>query len=575
MPFVRKFRALRRVWAVIRYVLVGIVLVGLLGWLWWWLASLGPRRVDDGGGIALVANDPALAKLAEEVAALATEYRNVAESGIITETAQAKLVSAVEKQRELIRLTTTPRFDQMERLRALEAEMDNGRVRRLNVRLDQLEKDAAEHLAAARVAAGLAMLEEALSLQREVNASNASPVLKNFRRETAFRQEIDNLAAAPMAAEAAAALEVAREAAGRAAWGAALAAYVQARDMQRRVNSTYPRTRYADIPALDRLEREIASLNAGGVATEIDAAERVGDAALEAGDFAGAVRLYAEAQARQVDINQQFQRSRFVSSARVEALEVKKQSALSAPRWAIVAGLEREITDLLRKRQVVGALTRINEAAGIVGELLQSYPRSLRADNALRIKLAYLELQRDQLRLLQDDFHAGVVPLPGVAERGLFRTEISQDLYTRVMNNNPSRNPGRRLPVDSVSWAEANEFCLRASWVLGTRVRLPTADEFRIAVGEAGEGGVWSAAAANGRSQEVGALDANTAGYHDLLGNLAEWLDAPPGLTGPAPVAGGSYLESEIALRRLPIIDTPRTERARHVGFRVVLVTTE
>ena len=73
----------------------------------------------------------------------------------------------------------------------------------------------------------------------------------------------------------------------------------------------------------------------------------------------------------------------------------------------------------------------------------------------------------------------------------------------------------------------------------------------------------------------VGALDANTIGYYNLLGNLAEWLDAPPGLTGPAPVAGGSNLESEIALRRLPIIDTPRTKRARHVGFRVVLFTTE
>lgn len=44
--------------------------------------------------------------------------------------------------------------------------------------------------------------------------------------------------------------------------------------------------------------------------------------------------------------------------------------------------------------------------------------------------------------------------------------------------------------VDSVSWSEANEFCLRASRALGTRVRLPPADEFRITVGGAGEGGV-------------------------------------------------------------------------------------
>jgi hypothetical protein len=36
----------------------------------------------------------------------------------------------------------------------------------------------------------------------------------------------------------------------------------------------------------------------------------------------------------------------------------------------------------------------------------------------------------------------------------MLKTEVPQDLFSRVMGSNPSRNAGRTLPVDSVNWID-------------------------------------------------------------------------------------------------------------------------
>ena len=35
------------------------------------------------------------------------------------------------------------------------------------------------------------------------------------------------------------------------------------------------------------------------------------------------------------------------------------------------------------------------------------------------------------------------------------RTEVTQELYAKVMGDNPSENQSPKLPVDSVSWYDA------------------------------------------------------------------------------------------------------------------------
>jgi formylglycine-generating enzyme required for sulfatase activity len=189
----------------------------------------------------------------------------------------------------------------------------------------------------------------------------------------------------------------------------------------------------------------------------------------------------------------------------------------------------------------------------------------------LQFKLGYLALRRDELDALQREIFGQLMEAPGGKEAQMLKTEVAQDLYWRVMNTNPSRNPGRALPVDSVSWLEAQEFCQRLSWLLGTRVRLPTEAEARA--GFAAVSDAWSADTSGGHSHEAGKSAATPAGFRDLAGNLAEWLQPAADPSESAPVAGGSYLDPANTLTAFTVTPVEKHERARHIGFRVVVET--
>jgi formylglycine-generating enzyme required for sulfatase activity len=122
-----------------------------------------------------------------------------------------------------------------------------------------------------------------------------------------------------------------------------------------------------------------------------------------------------------------------------------------------------------------------------------------------------------------------------------------------------------------VSWVEAQEFCQRLSWLLGARVRLPTEAEMRAGFSAASD--AWSADSSAGHSHETGKSTATAAGFRDLAGNLAEWLQPATDASESAPVAGGSYLDSANALATLTTTTMDKRERARHIGFRVVVET--
>lgn len=67
--------------------------------------------------------------------------------------------------------------------------------------------------------------------------------------------------------------------------------------------------------------------------------------------------------------------------------------------------------------------------------------------------------------------------------RGFYigRFEVTQAQWVAVMGTNPSNFRGDDLPVDSVSWHEANEFCRKLTEMTGRRYRLPTEAEWEYA----------------------------------------------------------------------------------------------
>ena len=575
MSFRRIKRKLAHFWESYRVVFFTLIGVCALGWLYYFLTTIGPRSVDSASmsdAPAVRADDPAIQALIDEVESLEKIHRRADTAGLVTPEALEALEQAVAKQKELIRLYPAGDYAQGARLAELETRLDSTRAVVSVARIEQLQKDGEAALQAGRYQEAGALLGEGLKLQREVNASSASSRYKNYVRETALLQAIAAIDATPLFQEKEAAVKAAQVAVVEERWGDALNAYIRARDLQGRLNREYTRTRYADLAGYDRLESEIASLNAAGVAAEIDGKESAGDVAAKAGEHVQAAKLYEEAFALQQEINQKFNRSRFVSSARLDRLETKRQTALARPLTDKLEELDAQIARDLAARRVVSAEQRIPEAAALLERISANYPKSDFQLGSLRIKLAYLSLKREELRAMQDEVYENLLPLPGASGLLLYKTEVPQRLYAMVMNTNPSRNPGRALPVDSVNWNDAGEFCMRMGWVLGAPVRLPTADEFRVALGDS-QGRMVGADAGEPRTVATGSGAPNANGFHDLLGNAAEWLHVGAGVT--APVAGGSYLDREATLKTVPVENRARNDRARHIGFRFVLVKSE
>lgn len=187
-------------------------------------------------------------------------------------------------------------------------------------------------------------------------------------------------------------------------------------------------------------------------------------------------------------------------------------------------------------------------------------------------------------------FHSGPTGQHAVVIDHFFfiaATEVTQSQYERVMGSNPSRQRGPDLPVQSVTWGEAVEFCRRLTARdarTGHIYRLPNEAEWEYAcragstadyagTGDLDEMG-WYAGNSDGVVHAVGTKSPNQWGLFDMHGNVAEWCadENPPGHGMDFHVSrGGSMQESPEKCRSASWELLPGGFRRSDIGFRVLL----
>ena len=143
--------------------------------------------------------------------------------------------------------------------------------------------------------------------------------------------------------------------------------------------------------------------------------------------------------------------------------------------------------------------------------------------------------------------------------------EVTQEQWYRLMGTTPSRFKGRDLPVENISWKQAQEYVEKLQLKTGKNYRLPTEAEWEYSA-RAGRTGYFSFGNDvaqleqfswfNKNSREstwpVGTKKPNDFGLFDMQGNVWEWTQDcwAAGYHG-APSNGSARLNGDCSVRAI------------------------
>lgn len=187
-------------------------------------------------------------------------------------------------------------------------------------------------------------------------------------------------------------------------------------------------------------------------------------------------------------------------------------------------------------------------------------------------------------------------------------TEVTQELWLAVMNNNPSVCKGGKLPVENVSWEDCQEFLKTLYSLTNRKFRLPSEAEWEFAAKGGKESRGYKYSGSN-NIDEVAWYDdgsakktwyeentdmvphpvktkkANELGIFDMTGNVDEWCqdwkgeynsDIQKDPKGPSTgigriCRGGSYLVTPWGCQVFRRQSKLPSYKSRSLGLRLVL----
>lgn len=429
--------------------------------------------------------------------------------------------------------------------------------------------DEANYLAA------IEAMEEAITLQRKINESYTLSSLYDINRMAKLDRRLTYLNAYPFYQQILDGEAQVEALKNEEKWIEAANLLTDIIEKQQYLNSEYRSSDLADGLKLNSLKLKQLKFQSTPLHNQINDLENKADALVESGDQSEAAAFYEEAMELQDELNTSFPDSTYSSIDRVNDLRRKNQSAASYSLGERINALNFQIDNDLRRRKLLSAKDKISRIADALQRMDEEFPLSSYNDDGLKLKVKFLNLIRNDIELVQDRIYENLISVPNEPGIRMLKTEVSQALYSTIAGYNPSRFVGELMPVESVNWNEANDFCLRLSWIMGLRVRLPKEHEFRSAIGPLRYIKLEKFVVSNaeeGKLTDLASKEPLGEGFYDLLGNVSEWLFSD-GVFENERVKhiGGHFNDRLNTIYSVPVRMVNRNERSRLIGFRFVV----
>ena len=418
-------------------------------------------------------------------------------------------------------------------------------------------------------------IKEAISLQRKINESYSLSSFFDLNRMAKLNRRLSYLNAYPLYQEILEAEAKVEALKNEEKWIEAADLLAEVIQKQQYLNSEYRSSDLADGLKLNSLKLNQIKFQSTPLYLQVKDLEDKAEALVETKDHVGAAAFYEDAMGRQDELNESFPDSPYHSQDRVNELRRKNQTAASYQLGEFINTLNFEIDNDLRQRKLLLAKDKILRIADALQRMDEEFPSSSYNDDGLRLKINFLNFIRNDLELVQDRIYENLISVPGEPGLRMLKTEVSQALYATIIGYNPSRFVGDLMPVESVNWKEANDFCKRLSWIMGLRVRLPKEHEFRSAVGPLRYIKLEKFVVSNAEEAKLTNLaskDPLGEGFYDLLGNVSEWLYSEGVFENElVKHIGGHFNDRLNTIFSVPIRSVNRNERSRLIGFRFVV----
>ncbi len=495
----------------------------------------------------------------------------------------SELESAVEKQDKYVAATGgTPA--ETNRLENLRTRLHVYRGERLREETTKLEADAnkiIEEITKARLqkkptdeasANAVKLLRRALDLETEISQKWVLSNLDDPGRRARLDSRMRRLEADPLWQKGRRLEQEAEVAATAGNFAAAEEALKEAIQIEQNYTLRFRDVRATEFDREEKLRRKLDTIRSMLAKTAIDEIVRQAHAEEAARQWQSAAKSWKAAIDAQANLAKAFPQSSYAARTIAEGYTVSLTQVLAMPEVEAFRADMAKLRDLLRDGEVAKASALGSDLSIRADAVSRKFPSALTEQDIDKQQLAFIRQRAASLAAIRDAVVKELITIPARKNIRLLRTEVTQSLYVAVMGVNPSAKREVTCPVESITYEDAEKFCTRVTWLTGLKVRLPDADDYLAAQGDAGRQPppeeAWTIDTSDGQVRAVGTSKPNPLGFSDLCGNVAEWVRSADNSVNVT-LAGGDAQSAPGTT--FPFVQVNRREASRLRGLRLAV----